>query len=65
VILVNGEPREVSAPTVAGLLDELGVQAQRGVAVAVNAEVVPRAEWERFEVPEAAKVEILTAMQGG
>jgi sulfur carrier protein len=65
MILVNGEPREVSAPTVAGLLDELGVQAQRGVAVAVNAEVVPRAEWERFAVPEAAKVEILTAMQGG
>jgi sulfur carrier protein len=65
VIVINGERREVSAATVAGLLDELGVRAERGVAVAVNAEVVPRAEWARFEVPDAARVEILTAMQGG
>lgn len=65
MIVVNGERRELRGATVAALLDELGVQAERGVAVAVNAEVVPRAEWERFEVPEAAKVEILTAMQGG
>jgi sulfur carrier protein len=65
MIVVNGEPRDVRAPTVAALLDELGVEGERGVAVAVNAEVVPRAEWERFALPEAAKVEILTAMQGG
>jgi sulfur carrier protein len=65
MILVNGERRELRASTVASLLDELGVRAERGVAVAVNAEVVPRGEWERYEVPEAAKVEILTAMQGG
>ena len=65
MIVVNGERRELGAATIAALLDELGVQAERGVAVAVNAEVVPRTEWERFEVPEAAKVEILTAMQGG
>jgi sulfur carrier protein len=65
VIIVNGEPRAVRASTVAALLDELGVQGERGVAVAVNAEVVPRAEWERFALPEAAKVEILNAMQGG
>jgi sulfur carrier protein len=65
VIVVNGERRELRAATLAALLDELGVQAERGVAVAVNAEVVPRTEWERFEVPRDAKVEILTAMQGG
>lgn len=65
MIIVNGEPRAVRASTVAALLDELGVQGERGVAVAVNAEVVPRAEWERFALPEAAKVEILNAMQGG
>lgn len=64
-MLVNGERRELSAATVAALLDELGVVDERGVAVAVNAEVVPRAEWARFEVPQDAKVEILTAMQGG
>jgi len=37
----------------------------RGVAVAVNGEVVPRAGWDTFAIPEGARVEVLTAMQGG
>jgi sulfur carrier protein len=35
------------------------------VAVAVNGEVVPRAGWTTFTIPEGAHVEVLTAMQGG
>jgi sulfur carrier protein len=37
----------------------------RGVAIAVDGEVVPRADWPTFELPEQARVEVLTAMQGG
>ena len=37
----------------------------RGVAVAVDGEVVPRAAWESFALSEDARVEVLTAMQGG
>ena len=37
----------------------------RGVAVAVDGEVVPRAGWSTFAIPEGARVEVLTAMQGG
>ena len=37
----------------------------RGVAVAVDGEVVPRACWEVFALAEDARVEVLTAMQGG
>jgi len=37
----------------------------RGVAVAVDGEVVPRAAWSTFALPEHARVEVLTAMQGG
>jgi sulfur carrier protein len=33
--------------------------------VAVDAEVVPRTEWERHELNEGARVEILRAIQGG
>lgn len=65
MISVNGEPREGGGETVAQLLHELGVQAQRGVAVAVEAEVVPRGEWPARVVPEGARVEVLSAMQGG
>jgi len=36
-----------------------------GVAVAVDGEVVPRAAWESFALPADARIEVLTAMQGG
>ena len=65
MILVNGEPSAVAAgTTIAELLSQLGTP-ERGVAVAVDAEVVPRGEWEGFAVPEGARVEVLTAVQGG
>ena len=38
---------------------------RRGVAVAVDAEVVPRSEWARRRLDDGARVEVLTAMQGG
>ena len=38
---------------------------ERGVAVAVDAEVVPRGEWPARELSEGARVEILRAIQGG
>ena len=37
----------------------------RGVAVAVDGEVVPRADWGSFALAQDARVEVLTAMQGG
>jgi sulfur carrier protein len=66
VIYVNGEPRERAGATVAELLADLGVEAgARGVAVAVDGEVVPRAEWDERRVNEGERVEALSAMQGG
>jgi sulfur carrier protein len=65
VIVVNGEPSDLAAGlSVRELLDALGAP-DRGVAVAVDAEVVPRGEWEAFAVPDGARVEVLTAVQGG
>ncbi len=65
MISVNGEPREGGGETVAQLLDGLGVRTHRGVAVAVDAEVVPRGEWPARVVPDGARVEVVSAMQGG
>ena len=68
MIVVNGTERALpQAATVAGLLAETeGVPADgRGVAVAVDGEVVPRSAWADAPVPEGARVEILTAVQGG
>jgi thiazole synthase len=38
---------------------------QRGVAVALDGEVVPRSEWDRTLLREGQKVEVLAAIQGG
>lgn len=67
MIRVNGEPRELPAPaTVGALLDAMGIEpGRRGIAVAVGAEVVPRADWEARELREGDRVEVLTAIQGG
>ena len=67
MIMLNGERSEVSAgETVAGVLGRMGLEASaRGIAVAVDGEVVPRAAWASFALAGDARVEVLTAMQGG
>ena len=66
MIFVNGEPRDRDGATIAELLADLGVEDRaRGVAVAVDGEVVPRSEWESTELSDGARVEVLTAAQGG
>jgi sulfur carrier protein len=67
VIVLNGESFEVRpGETLVAVLERLGVSPEaRGVAVAVDGEVVPRACWEVFALAEDARVEVLTAMQGG
>jgi sulfur carrier protein len=65
MIIVNGEPSDVAPDTtVATLLKDLDVPS-RGVAVAVDAEVVPRGSWETFAIADGARVEVLIAVQGG
>ena len=66
MIFVNGEPREREGATIAELLTELGVEAAaRGVAVAVDGEVVRRAEWVTTPLAERQAVEVVRAVQGG
>jgi sulfur carrier protein len=67
MIYLNGNPHDDGAEqTVAGVLLALDLAPDaRGVAVAVDGEVVPRAGWSTFEIPDGAHVEVLTAMQGG
>jgi len=66
-IVVNGERRELPpGTTVRALLDALDVPGgTSGVAIAVDAEVVPRGDWETTELDDGARVEVLRAIQGG
>jgi sulfur carrier protein len=66
-VLLNGAETELAdGATVATALDTLDLPgAGRGVAVAVDAEVVPRGQWPAHELHDGARVEILRAIQGG
>ena len=66
-VSVNGERRELSAgTTVAELVSSLpGAPDGRGVAVAVDGEVVPRGPWGAAELRDGASVEVVVAVQGG
>ncbi|MHB8531644.1 MAG: sulfur carrier protein ThiS [Solirubrobacteraceae bacterium] len=66
-MVLNGEHCDCGdGETVAGALARFGVaQDARGVAVAVDGEVVPRREWSTRTLTDGARVEVLTAMQGG
>ena len=64
---VNGEPRELPAgATVASVLDLLDVAADaRGVAVAVDGEVVSRSRWGATALHDGAAIEVVAAIGGG
>ena len=66
-VLINGAEAELSAgATVEAAVEALELPASgRGVAVAVDAEVVPRGQWGEHRLHEGARVEVLRAIQGG
>ena len=64
-VWINGEQRELTdGASVRDALAVLGAP-ESGVAVAVDGEVVPRAEWPAVALADGARVEVLTAVQGG
>jgi len=66
-IELNGQPRELpDGVTLDAAVRASGADAEaRGVAVALDGEVVPRSEWERTPLREGQAIEVLAAIQGG
>ena len=65
-IELNGQRVELSAPaTVAAVVERTGAGERRGVAVAVDGEVVPRSAWDSTELSDGQRVEVVGAIQGG
>jgi sulfur carrier protein len=67
IVTVNGESRDVApGVTVAGVVELLDVPPDaRGVAVAVDGEVVTRARWSDTSLRDGAQIEVVAAIQGG
>ncbi|MEJ8281052.1 sulfur carrier protein ThiS [Pseudonocardia spirodelae] len=64
-IVLNGEHRDVDdGADLAAILAAAGLP-ERGIAVAVDGEVVPRTAWAQRVPDEGARIEVLTAVQGG
>lgn len=63
---INGAAEALPVDTVSALLDAKGVDpARKGIAVAVNGSVVPRARWAAHALAAGDAVEIIQAKQGG
>ena len=62
---VNGAVRPLDAGTTVGRLVDTQVRDRRGVAVAVDGEVVPRRDWDATPLVDGARIELVGAVQGG
>lgn len=67
IVALNGHPAELpDGASVADAVEATGVEGSaRGVAVAVDGEVVRRVEWETTKLQSDQVVEVLSAVQGG
>ena len=64
-VVVNGERRELQHDTTIADVVRSLVEADRGVAVALDGEVVPRSAWATTRLRDGHHVEVLRAVQGG
>lgn len=66
-LTINGESRALppDVADVAALLRHLRRHDSRGVAVAINGEVVRRADWSARSLRDGDRVDIVGAVQGG
>ena len=63
-VIVNGEPREISATRVDALLGELEYEGTH-FAIALNYDVLPKSRWAETAIKTGDEIEIITPRQGG
>jgi len=63
-VFVNGEPREVTETTLAGLVTELDLPVAR-IAVELNRDVVRRSDWGSTMLKDEDRIEIVHFVGGG
>jgi sulfur carrier protein len=66
-VVLNGERRDLDdGATVRAAVAASGASSEgRGVAVALDGEVVPRRRWDDMPLREGQRVEVVQAVQGG
>ena len=64
-IIINNELKSVETDSLIRLLEEIHLPNRKGIAVAVNEQVVPKSNWEEHQLKENDKVVVIKATQGG
>ena len=65
-VFVNDQPRALAAGTaLADLLRARGLAERKGVAIAINDEVVPRSTWPACPLADGDRILVIQATQGG
>lgn len=64
-VFVNGSPEDLPPGSTVAEVVESRSRSDRGIAVAVNGQVLSRPAWPRAALSDGDRIEILTAVQGG
>ena len=67
LVTVNNQSVELTTgqPTLGQLLQQLQFGEKKGIAVAIQDEIVPKSTWPTYALQENDKVTIIQATQGG
>ncbi|GAB3537458.1 hypothetical protein GCM10027443_30520 [Pontibacter brevis] len=65
-IFLNNQTKELpESSSVSALLQLLALEHVRGIAVAINDQVVPRSNWASYQLQENDRLTLIRATQGG
>lgn len=65
-VTVNGDTHILGdGLSIGQLLDQLGIDQRKGMAVARNGKVIPKSEWDGEELEDGDTIEVVRATQGG
>lgn len=65
-IFINNTPQQIpEQSTITDTLDALKITATKGIAIAINNNVIPKAEWNVCRLSDNDKVTLIQATQGG
>ena len=64
-VRVNGDISDIDVGSTVEAVVDAVAPSPRGIAVAINGEIVPRSSWTATTVVDGDEVEVLGAAQGG
>ena len=64
-LVINSEQKDFSGKNISELVQSLQMTSTNGIALAVNEKVIPKVEWNKFQLNNNDKIVIIKATQGG